>query len=262
MKKQGFTLIELLLVIAVIGILSGLLFTGVFSVTGQANKKRVVNNARLLEAAIQEYRHDNNRWPFPDTERPSASQVDRTISGTGTTYKDVSWKVSYGNFSHVTGRLEGKNNDVVVEMLLNGTAGKGGPKKTYLDLRTFTTTPKGTETEFPVEETVPAYEVWRNGDLGNYDAKARTDGKNIPLVYRGKFVKCPACGTLNFQGGGLTHCRKGQYCPDATQDDSGQWWGHEFTKSELKKLVDGAMPYVITFDLVNKSVSVSHLGEE
>lgn len=256
MKKSGFTLIELLLVIAVIGVLSGLLFTGVLSVTGQANAKRVANNARLLEAAIREYRHDNKRWPFPDTERPTASQVERQISGTKTKYKDVSWKVSYGGFSATTGQLNGENNDVVVEMLLNGTAGKGGPKKQYLDLRPFTTTLKGTETTFPVEETVPANEVWKGGDLRNYDAKARTDGKNIPLVYRGKFVKCPACGTLHTQSGSLTHCRN-RGCPDAVTDDSGEILGHEFTKDELRKLVDGAMPYVITFDLVNKTVTVS-----
>ena len=263
MKKSGFTLVELLLVIAVIGILSGLLFTAVFSVSRESNKKRNEKNKDLIHAAIMEYRHDTGKWPIPDDDARGAQAelVDRKVPGSSKTHKGVVWTLTYGKVDR-DGRIVFKNNDVVVEHLLDGRVGSTKTKKTYLDLRPFITTLEGTEKNYlsgETEESVSAFEVWRGGNAAASGARPRKDGKNIPLVYRDEFIQCPICGTVNF--GDASTCRNTDHCNDIEmfpEFKEKPWMAppHEFTEKERKDIHYGVMPYVITFDFVNNTCKV------
>lgn len=258
MKRSGFTLIELLLVIGVIGILSGILFSGVLSVTGQANEKRIANNAKLLQAAIMEYRHDNNRWPIPENATATATKTHLKVPGTNSSRVGVKWNITYGQVDDKTRRLSGEGNDKVVEYLVDArVGGPNGAKKTYIDLRPFITATEDAADEWPTEDTEPAFDAYRNASKNEQTGRI---SRPIPLLYRRKFVKCPACGALQPQSGTLRNCRKGAGCSDSYKDQDGETVGHLFTRAELNdpnNTVDGAMPYVISFDLVNNTCTVS-----
>ncbi len=255
MKKSGFTLIELLLVIAVIGILIGVLFHGVFGVTEVANKKRNANNAKLLHAAIMEYRHDVGKWPIPDDDATGATAKTEDVEG-GTSSpnvrkrKKVVWSLTYGEVDGRTGSVKGSNNDVVIEYLLNAKVGEKNTEKAFLDLHTFVTTDGGTATRYmteETEETTSAYEWWR--DHGK-------KGKGLAIVYKTKFVKCPVCKKyVAIDSMDEGRCDNPDCVDPEVEDDSGLKT-HIFSKKELARKVDGAMPYKITFDFVNATCKV------
>ncbi len=60
-SQRGFTLIELLIVIAVIGILAGLLFPVFARARNSARKTTCASNLHQIGMAIQLYAQDNNR---------------------------------------------------------------------------------------------------------------------------------------------------------------------------------------------------------
>ena len=65
-KKLGFTLVELMVVVAVIGILAGLLSAAIAKAAANAKRQRRETEVRVLEDAIVNYRNDYNKWPMPD----------------------------------------------------------------------------------------------------------------------------------------------------------------------------------------------------
>ena len=258
-RASGFTLIELLLVIAVIGILSGLLFSGVFGVTRRANEKRNENNRKLLLAAIMEYRHDVGKWPIPDEDAASSkARTESYDNGTSTQHKKVVWTLTYGKTDADGKILEPGDNSVVVEHLLTGKVGSKATRKDYLDLRTFMTVPEGDLRERYPKDTVSAHDEHLHGTT------ARRHGKDLPLVYRAQFVKCPVCETLQTAAGiesnkGFCKNSLGCHDTDAYPEEGENAPPHSFSKTELSsRLVDGSMPYKITFDFINNTCSISY----
>lgn len=63
-NRDGFTLTELLVVIAVIGILAALLFSGVSRAKGKAQQIQCVNNVRQLGLALQQFVADHHVYPL------------------------------------------------------------------------------------------------------------------------------------------------------------------------------------------------------
>jgi len=67
MKKSGFTLIELLLVVAIIGILIGILLPTVVGVTQESKEKKAKGDIRTLVAAIEQYYIKRGVYPSNKT---------------------------------------------------------------------------------------------------------------------------------------------------------------------------------------------------
>ncbi len=65
-RKSGFTLIEILVVMAIIGILAGLLFPGVSAAVNQAKKARTANTCANLKNSISAYFTEYRRYPLLD----------------------------------------------------------------------------------------------------------------------------------------------------------------------------------------------------
>ncbi|MCX7703556.1 MAG: type II secretion system protein GspG [Planctomycetota bacterium] len=63
MKKVGFTLVEMLLVVAIIGILIGILLPTVVGVTQESKEKKARGDIRTLISAIEQYYIKHNVYP-------------------------------------------------------------------------------------------------------------------------------------------------------------------------------------------------------
>jgi prepilin-type N-terminal cleavage/methylation domain-containing protein len=116
-SRDGFTLIELLIVVAIIGILLGLLSGAIKETVANAKKKKIEAERVALTTAIVNYWHDYGRWPHEEGEEQSADNNDDKRLRY---YGKENWKVF--------NRLAAKNRD-------------GNPLgKSYIDETALTTT--------------------------------------------------------------------------------------------------------------------------
>lgn len=74
-RNTAITLIEMLIVICIIAILTGILWTAIFSGKRKATETSCVNNLRQIGLAIQMYRSDYNDQFPPDLEALSGTYV-------------------------------------------------------------------------------------------------------------------------------------------------------------------------------------------
>jgi prepilin-type N-terminal cleavage/methylation domain-containing protein len=108
--RRGFTLLELIVVIAIIGVLLGLLVPAIQRIREAAGKSESINNLRQITLSVQQfcsehaellpkangdlpnknkslfwailpYIQGSNPWPLPECVRPFLSPSDPTISG-------------------------------------------------------------------------------------------------------------------------------------------------------------------------------------
>lgn len=63
-KITGFTLVELLVVLVIVGVLCGLMFTGYFYVLDKQAHKQAYVELRVLKVSIENYRRSFNGYPI------------------------------------------------------------------------------------------------------------------------------------------------------------------------------------------------------
>ena len=259
MKRSAFTLIELLVVIAVIGLLAGLLFTGVLNLVRQGRNAANRDNAAILSAAIMEYWHDQGRWPIPKGHKPKkvwAKESDKSVRDVdidgqeieGSEHQVYQYKLVYGALNKDGKVSKGYGNDAIVQILLSAKVGKLQEDKSYLDLGPFVTCPyeDGTDADavaYPIDEVVPA---------GGLEEKAKTGQVKVPLLYRAQFIQCPHCKKIYTKKDDRRTCddRACKYYEEHHKF-------YRFKAKERKGNFEGAKPYVITFDFMNNKCDVT-----
>ena len=243
--RSGFTLIELLIVIAIVGILAGLVSSAIVVVMKSATEKRIASNAERLRAAIVEYWHDVGRWPIPDNAKP-------VMERTGTKKKDMLLNSETGDddsnktdaFSYVMSYAG--NNGEVVNSLLEKMLPDGQTIKTFLDLHGFTVPTEEYKGKWPALEVVDAFEAHE----ADKDAP-------VTLCYFAEFVVCPHCKRYYLRNGatGCTYDGDSNGKPDCDYYKENDQ-AYKFTDQELSSPIKGALPYVIKFDLNNNVADV------
>ena len=192
--RAGFTLIELLIVIAIIGILAGLLSTAIMKLTKTAVDKRNKNNAERLEAAIVEYWHDMGRWPIDKSAKPvlkegkGSALAGSAEAASGTSIATYRYEMSFR-----------ENNDEIVGLLLDAKL-PDGTRKNFLDLNGYSTPVESAVSKWPVKEVVDARLAYR-GEATDESGKAIPARKKPVLVYFAPFIKCPHCETYLHKAG-------------------------------------------------------------
>jgi len=90
--KQGFTLIELLTVIAIIGILAGLLLPALSAAREKAKIARAQTEVKGIATAWKTYFNEYGKWPCDANNCPIGSSVSAAENGTGIPFNH--WFVS------------------------------------------------------------------------------------------------------------------------------------------------------------------------
>lgn len=71
--KKGFTLVELLVVITILAIISVVAYQNFWWAVDKATSWRKVNDISTIETALQQYKADNNNYPFTDVYNSSTN---------------------------------------------------------------------------------------------------------------------------------------------------------------------------------------------
>lgn len=179
--RSGFTLIELLIVIAIIGVLVGFISSAVLRITRTAAEKRAANNAKVLQAAIFEYWHDNGKWPV-GRDKPSKyvptekEKKDAGYKSIVTSKSEPEEREKLLENVHYFQLTYFEDNHKVVKNLIDAEL-PDGTRKTYLDLHGFAV-PASKMTGSSVSDTVDAQQAC--------DGEAvSADGKKVPKLTLG-----------------------------------------------------------------------------
>ena len=243
--RRGFTLIELLIVVAIVGILAGIVSSAIVKVTRTAANKRNENNARRLQAAISEYWHDIGTLPGLPKNKSELKKILKLVKNVKENQETEEKTVSISYRA-----VFAANNNSGVQALLNATL-DDGKVKTFLDLHGFQTPVKQDGT-WPCTEVADAWLVY-NGEAEDSEGNKIPKRNDPVLAYFTKLVRCPECDRVLLHQPGAV-CKKEKISVGGQKVEVG--CGHVFTKSELEAGFTGAMPYVIEFDIDNNIMLV------
>ena len=78
--KSAFTLVEIMIVVAIIGLLAALAIPGFVKARKQSQGRRILNDARQMDAAIDQWAHENGK-----------KDGDAVITSSAATYLKTAW---------------------------------------------------------------------------------------------------------------------------------------------------------------------------
>ena len=221
-SSRGFTLVELLVVIGVLSLLMGLLVPAILKSMKTAMRRARNNECAVLESALTQYWHDQNKWPIGGTKKPE---------------KDNDYKISYRD-----------DNYLVFDQLLKDQ--NSALKKDYLDPAVHLSTSESV-TDWPSFSAASLKDIIN----GNDEKKIRARKNNRVLVYWCDYIQCPKCDPNDvnrFSDADNQECHNNN-C--SYYKDYGS--RYQFKSTDRRNAVRGLLPYRVTFDMLNNTVDVS-----
>jgi prepilin-type N-terminal cleavage/methylation domain-containing protein len=85
-NKSAFTLVEIMIVVAIIGLLASLAIPGFVKARKQSQGRRILNDARQMDAAIDQWALENGKQDGDD--------VDTTVATGAGSYLKTAWKAN------------------------------------------------------------------------------------------------------------------------------------------------------------------------
>jgi len=221
-ERSGFTLVEMLIVVGVLAVMVGLLAPAILKNVKMAMVKGRENERIVLQAAIAEYWHDQNRWPIKSGDKPK---------------KDDNYKLIYTD-----------DNYEVFNQLIDADFGGEKKIKDYIDPVRHITTAQA-ESEYPSFSAVPLNDVLEG-------LNGVSHRQNCTLVYWADLIKCPYCpsssGSDQYADIDATECKNDE-CEYYKKNGE----RYQFETGDRKASIRGLRPYKVTFDLLNNLVTVT-----
>jgi len=84
-KKRGFTLVELLVVVAIIGLLSGMVVISIKNVKAKARDSQRVSDMNTIVTALNMYHNDSNFYPIFDGYITGTDDLTTAVKSVGAT---------------------------------------------------------------------------------------------------------------------------------------------------------------------------------
>ena len=240
-SASGFTLMELLVVVAIVGILAGLVSTAMVRMMRQAARSRTDNQISQIYAAIMEYRHTYGKWPVPDTDVPTEFIDSGDRRGI--------WKLKYctkGKSKAVD------DNAAVIEFLLRtGNTGAGRPKRDILDLHGFSGVDSNSSTVKDSKNASSAtYTEWGDAwEMSEPDDEGLIHDKVPTLVWKDRQYYCDVCENFS-----TTPLCKRQSCNYYKEHKA-------YRKLSSSSVREVAKPFYIMFDFSNDRALVQRNPE-
>jgi prepilin-type N-terminal cleavage/methylation domain-containing protein len=77
-KRAGFTLLEIMIIVAIIGLLAALASPSFIKVRKQSQAKRIVNDARIIDTAIDEWAMEKSKADGDDVDLAEVASYTKT----------------------------------------------------------------------------------------------------------------------------------------------------------------------------------------
>ena len=247
--RDSFTLIEMLIVVGVLALLIALLSPAILKSMMIAERRKLENEVKVLEAAITEYWSDHKRWPlgeggnkkdpYKDGMKTRGAEGRETPTGIirfgGRNENDSTDPKAYKNYP----------NYIVFNELYKATYNGVPESKTYIDITVHTT-------HDPSLGKDPVYPVYASMPLKDVLKTSVSHGQESPILcYWAKVFLCPHCDKF--------HRLDAESCGnDKCQYRKEKGFAYTFKSADKSNRTRRALfPFIVTFDFYNETVQVS-----
>lgn len=122
--KKGFTLVELLIVVAIIGLLTGMVVISIQHVKAKARDSQRVSDINSISTALALYHNDFNAYPIYDGYITGTDFLSTTLESAGTMSSVPADPLNSGDYRYYYQSVEGTDYYLEYYLETNSMSGK------------------------------------------------------------------------------------------------------------------------------------------